>query len=329
MGGLRPPLAGLGCAMLQERQDRQPRQKVSLCESLLVSHSRSRLGTCGHQDERHPPFWAQIILNGHEYVACQGRKEGILFSKEGNCFTQISNATRLAQIADTLCSPDIIGHLRQVCERWIYSVCLCFALGLAEQEKTNFRYDYSIYQEEYSRNLLFRRGSELEQVIQGTLDRTRSLLDVKTLKTILGTKKRPSRRKQHQEPRYEGVSETPTYDLTVYKIHFGKITAKMYTKGERVLRTEIIVHNTKELRCGRSLPKFSEIVLRLKDILNHFLNALRGLALVALSENSLDEWPRPSQVGQTRVGGVNLNQPRMHAVLHAVMALSVMPHGFR
>jgi len=30
----------------------QPCQKVSLCESLLVSHSRSRLGTCHHQDER-------------------------------------------------------------------------------------------------------------------------------------------------------------------------------------------------------------------------------------------------------------------------------------
>lgn len=61
----------------------------------------------------HPPFGAQIMLNGHEYVACQARKEGIQFTKEGNCFTQISDTTRLAQIADTLCSPDIIGRLNQ------------------------------------------------------------------------------------------------------------------------------------------------------------------------------------------------------------------------
>ena len=50
----------------------------------------------------HPPFPAQVILNGHEYVACQAAKAGIRFTKEGNCFTQISHAAGLAKIADTL-----------------------------------------------------------------------------------------------------------------------------------------------------------------------------------------------------------------------------------
>ena len=277
----------------------------------------------------HPPFGAQIILNGHEYVACQARKEGIQFTQDGNCFTQISDSTRLAQIADTLSSPDSIGRLSQVCERWIYSACLCFGLDLVEQEKTHFHYDYSIYQEEYSRNLLFWRGSELEQVFQGTIDRTRNLLDVKTLKTIFGTKRRPFRHQGHKAPRCEVVVERPAYDLTVFKLHFGKITAKMYTKGERVLRIEIVVHNTKELHCGRSLPKFSEIVLHLKAILNRFLNALRCMDLAAISEDSLDDWSKPSQVGQTRVGGVDINQPRMRAVLEAVIGLAAAPQGFR
>jgi hypothetical protein len=40
----------------------------------------------------HPPFPAQVILNGHEYVACQARKTGIAFIKEGNCFTTISES---------------------------------------------------------------------------------------------------------------------------------------------------------------------------------------------------------------------------------------------
>lgn len=277
----------------------------------------------------HPPFGAQVILNGHEYVACQARKDGIQFTKEGNCFTQISDATSLAHIADTLSSPDSIGRLTQVCERWIYSACLCFGLDMAEQEKTAFHYDYSIYQEEYSRNLLFLRGSQLEQVFQGTIDRTRSLLDVKTLKTIFGSKKRPSRTKNQKEPRCEVVVERPAYDLTVFKLHFGKITAKIYSKGERVLRIEVIVHNTKELHCKRSLPNFPAIVLRLKEILNRFLNALRCIDIAAISDDSLDEWPKPSFVGQTRVGGVNVNQPRMQAVIEAVIALAAAPKGFR
>ncbi len=33
----------------------------------------------------HPPFPAQIILNGHEYVAAAARAAGIGFAKEGNC----------------------------------------------------------------------------------------------------------------------------------------------------------------------------------------------------------------------------------------------------
>ena len=60
----------------------------------------------------HPPFPAQVILNGHEYVACQARKAGISFTKEGNCFTQISDAAGLAKIADTLSGQQAIGRLK-------------------------------------------------------------------------------------------------------------------------------------------------------------------------------------------------------------------------
>jgi len=47
----------------------------------------------------HPPFGAQIILNGHEYVAAQAAKAGITTQQEGNCFTHLANPTALASIA--------------------------------------------------------------------------------------------------------------------------------------------------------------------------------------------------------------------------------------
>ena len=106
----------------------------------------------------HPPFPAQIIFNGHEYVACQAQKAGIGFTKEGNCFTHVADVTGLAKIADTLSEESAIGRLGQVCERWIYSSCLCFALDLEEQQQSGFRYQYSSYQVEYSRNLRFELG---------------------------------------------------------------------------------------------------------------------------------------------------------------------------
>ena len=35
----------------------------------------------------HPPFGAQVILNGHEYVSCLAEQQGTYFPKESNCFT--------------------------------------------------------------------------------------------------------------------------------------------------------------------------------------------------------------------------------------------------
>ena len=119
----------------------------------------------------HPPFRAQVILNGHEYVACQARKAGIDFTKQDNCFTNVSNAADLAKVADTLSKPEQ-GQLRQLCERWIYTTCLCFALDLEEQKRSAFHYQYSIYQIEYSRNLLFEVGHHMDQVFQALIDRS-------------------------------------------------------------------------------------------------------------------------------------------------------------
>jgi len=104
------------------------------------------------------------MLNGHEYVACQARKAGITFTKQGNCFTNVSRAAALAKIAETLSEPRTIGRLSQLCDRWIYSACLCFALDLEEQRLSGFRYQYSNYQIEYSRNLIFEVGGYMEQV---------------------------------------------------------------------------------------------------------------------------------------------------------------------
>jgi hypothetical protein len=84
-------------------------------------------------------------------VTCQARKTGIGFNKEGNCFTTISEPADLAKVADTLSDPRTVGRLRQVCERWIYTSCLCFGLDLAVQRQSGFGYQYSVYQVEYGR----------------------------------------------------------------------------------------------------------------------------------------------------------------------------------
>jgi hypothetical protein len=63
----------------------------------------------------------------------------------------------------------------------------------AEQEKSRFRYEYSVFQMEYSRNLLFRSGRRMEEIFQALIDRTRAPLDLDRIKTTFGDKHRPHR----------------------------------------------------------------------------------------------------------------------------------------
>jgi DNA-binding transcriptional ArsR family regulator len=277
----------------------------------------------------HPPFTAQIILNGHEYVSIQARRQNISFIKEDNCFTAISNAASLAKIADTMRVQDSVGRLVQVCERWIYSTCLCFALSLEEQRESGFHYSYSVYQAEYSRNLLFIRGTVMDQIFQSIIDRTRSPLNIQTVKTIFGHKYRPHHKdKQGKKPRIEVVVERPVYNLTTFKVHFGNLTVKIYSKGERVLRIEAIAHNARELLCGRVIDRFPRIVEALKAILERFLDVLQSIDISFISADTLETWPLPSKVGACRVGGIDANRPRIRAVMEAVISLSPNSEGF-
>jgi hypothetical protein len=219
--------------------------------------------------------------------------------------------------------------LKQVCDRWIYSSCLCFALDLDEQQKSGFRYQYSNYQIEYSRNLLFELGGRMERVFQALIDRSRAPLDLDTIKTIFGYQRRPRyRTRKRKSAEWEVTVEKPRYDLTIFRVHCGKLTLKIYTKGERVLRIEAMAHNVKELDCGRSVEKFPRIVWELKGILERFTQALSCIDQCFIPDDTLESLAEPSVVGKARVGGIDFNRPRMRRVAEAVLALCWRPAGF-
>jgi len=277
----------------------------------------------------HPPFGAQVILNGHDYVACAAQRAGIGFAKEGNCFTRVSEPERLAQIADTLSQPGTIGRLSQVIDRWIYTACLCFGLDLDEQKQSRFVYDYSLYQAEYSRNLIFASGAVMDRVFNTLVDRTRSRLDIPKVRTLFGSRRRPHHKPGFElSPRQAVVIEKPRWNLTIFKVHFGLLTLKAYTKGERVLRFEAIVYNTKQLGCGRTLDKFAQITTRLTAMVDRFTTMLDCVDVGFLPDGILDRLPGPSQLGATRIGGIDINLPRARAALAAALALAVAPQGF-
>jgi hypothetical protein len=225
-----------------------------------------------------------------------------------------------------LVQPGTIGRLSQVIDRWICTACLCFGLDLAEQARSGFAYRYSVYQVEYSHNLIFASGAVMERVFDTIVDRTRTRLDVPKLRTLFGVGHRPHRAAGADlSPRQAVVIERPRWNLTVFKVHFGLLTLKGYTKGEHVLRS---CTTPGRWAGGRVLEKFPEIVARLTGMLHRFTGMLDCVDVGFLPDGILDELPQPTRIGATRVGGIDLNKARIRAALAAVLALAVAPEGF-
>ena len=88
------------------------------------------------------------------------------------------------------------------------------------------------------------------------------------------------------------------------------------------------MHNTRELRCRRGLDNFPEIITRLAGMAERFATTLDCADIAFLADGTLDELPMPSRLGATRVGGIDLNKPRIRAALSAALALAAAPHGF-
>ena len=58
------------------------------------------------------------------------------------------------------------------------------------------------------------------------------------------------------------------------------------------------------------------------------MDALSCIDQCFIADRILEQLPAPSQVGKTKVGGIDLNKPRMRWVVEAVIALSPSPDGF-
>ncbi|MBE7472911.1 MAG: hypothetical protein HS114_31055 [Anaerolineales bacterium] len=277
----------------------------------------------------HPPFAAMVILNGHEYLARQAHQAGRTLELTSNCFSDIMTAADLTWLAETSWELPTKGQLGQVCHRWLNS-CLHFALPESERLRSGFEYRCSLFQVEYSRNLLFRRPAQMEQVFEALIDRTRARLDLRQIMTIFGRKRRPHFKGSPKGRRLklERNLERPEYDLTIFRLHFAPLTLKLYTKGEAVLRAEVMLHNARAWSGPRRLDQFPELIVQFQQILERFLNQLYALDQAFVADDTLDTLGQRGQVGSTPTAGLDLNQPRLRAVLQAVLALAITPGGF-
>ena len=71
------------------------------------------------------------------------------------------------------------------------------------------------------------------------------------------------------------------------KVRWGKVVLKVYDKSGRVLRVEVKVHNTEELRCGKGLDKLRLELEWMQGMLVSFLNRVQVAHVAFWTKGSL------------------------------------------
>ncbi len=172
----------------------------------------------------------------------------------------------------------------------------------------------------------------LEEVFQKLIDRTRAPVDIKTLETIFGRRHRQPTQKRQRAGR-SGLEvakevEAFSWNLTVSRVRWGPVMLKVYDKAGRVLRVEVKVLNTAGLGCGKGLGKLGEQLGCLQEMLARFLASLQAAHVAFLDAGQFERWAEPSQRGNRRLAGQDLNKARNRTVIAALSGLATRPEGF-
>jgi hypothetical protein len=262
------------------------------------------------------PFNAKLCLNGHEYAKCQLAQEGIAFEALDNGILKCADPRRLQAICNGLSAAKIDAFLR----KWLRLLPHPFT---GADRTAGYRYDISILQAEFSTTQVLDRPVHgrlfFEQVIRENLDLGRP----EEIKLIFN-RRIPRSTRAHFRTRIVTHEVTPS--LNVY---YKSTRIKQYHKENRALRTETTINNTYHFRIGRrlcNLPKLRAIGFAAN---RRLLEVERLSHDCVLSEDTLQGINAPVTAGRQRASGLRFADPRVHALLHALILFRQLAQGFR
>jgi hypothetical protein len=265
------------------------------------------------------PYTAKVCINGHEWAKRQAAKSAITFEALDNGFLSCADPTRLQRICDSL-SP---AHIDALVRKWLARLPQPFT---ADDRRAGYRYDISILQAEFSLTQVLDRPLSgrvfFEDVIRENLDIGRPD------QVSLVFDRRVVRRGRRPTPgrfRTRVITEGVTPSLHVYYRH-SKL--KQYHKEGRALRTEMTVNDTRDFGIGKrlhNLPALGQVGFAANRRLLH------------VQRTSHDPWhgedafaavTSPAVVDGQRVPALRFTDPRVQALLAAVVVFRLLPNGF-
>ena len=265
------------------------------------------------------PYTAKCCINGHHWAQRQAAKSGIAFEALDNGFLTCDNPARLQRVCDRL-DP---GHIDRFVRKWLARLPHPYS---GADRRAGYRYDISVLQAEFSLTQVLDRPLSgrvfFEEVIRENLDIGRpDQVSLVFDRRIYNRGRRPTPGRFRTRIITEGV--TPSLH-----IYYRRSKLKQYHKEGRALRTEMTVNDTRDFRIGKrlmNLPALREVGFsanrRLLDVqrISHDPTAGNDVFAAATS---------PAVVDGQRAAGLRFGDPRVHALLSALVVFRLLPHGF-
>jgi len=261
------------------------------------------------------PYNAKLCLNGHEYAKRQLAKRGIAHEAADNAIVACAEPERLQRLCEGLSAEKIEALLR----KWLRRLPHPFP---ARDRRAGYRYQLSILQVEFSLTQVLDRPVQgrvfFEEVIRDNLDLGRP----DQVQLIF------DRRVSRRTPggfRTRVITEGVIPSL---HIDYKRSRIKQYFKENRALRTETVVNDCYDFAIGRrlhNLPALREVGFTAN---RRLLDVQRLSHDGPMGEDAFQRVQRPQQIRGQRAAGLRFGDPRVQALLLALLLFRLRPCGF-
>jgi hypothetical protein len=269
------------------------------------------------------PYTAKLCINGNEWAKRQAAKAGIGFTPLDNGFAAIDNPDDISAV-QAICDHLGPAHIDALLRKWLRILPNPFT---PEDEAAGYRYELSVLQAEFSLTQMLDRPVSgrifFEQVLHDNLDIGRpDQISLIFDRRIIRKGKNATPGRFRTRVITDGVVPSAHVDYKNSKI-------KQYHKEGRALRTETTINDTRDFGLSKrltNLPALRQIGFtanrRLLGVQRLSHDPIRG-AQVFTDLTA----PILTDTG-ARIPGLRFGDPRVHALLQALLIHRLLPNGF-
>ena len=274
------------------------------------------------------PYTGKLCINGHEYLKRQAARHGLSFAADDNCILSCDEPECLQQLADSL-TPERIDRFAR---KWFARLPHPYP---PRDRAAGFRYEISVLQAEFATTHMFDRPQTgrmlFEQLIRDNLDlgrpdRVQLIFDRRVL--------RRTQARFRTRVITNGVIPSLYVDFKANRIKQYHKLGEEYDRARRCttrggLRTETTINDTYDFGIGRRLENLPALRKVGFEINQRLLHVQRIGYDCTLGEAALRQIHSPVQLDGQRAASLRFGDPRVLALLGAIVLFRFLPRGFR